>query len=64
MKGKKYGIQKTYTTEGFLLRKEPYLRDTLHGTVMTFFTDGRVKEKVPYEKGKKEGVSTEYNGDG
>ena len=59
--GKKYGIQKTYTTEGFLLRKESYLRDTLHGTVMTFFTDGRVKEKVPYEKGKKEGVSTEYN---
>ena len=66
--GKKNGYYYRYKrdpSEGlYILSKELYAGDSKEGTAYIYFPDGKVKQTINYYRGKKEGVSKEYDQNG
>ncbi len=62
--GKKNGPKNTYDTkEGFLITSENYVNDQKHGNTTIYFTDGKVKQTIPFVMGKENGMGFEYSSD-
>jgi antitoxin component YwqK of YwqJK toxin-antitoxin module len=66
--GKKNGYYFKYKKEPaeglYIWSKELYAGDKKEGTAYIFFPDHRIKQTITYNKGKKEGLSKEYDKDG
>ena len=55
---------KWYHEDGKLFRSTPFVRDTMHGTQVQYFKNGRVKAKMGYEKGLRTFLFEEYTSKG
>jgi uncharacterized protein len=66
--GKKNGYSFLYnynnSPEGIIVEKELFVNDRKEGKAYYYFDDGKLKEEVPYEQGKKEGIGREFDKDG
>jgi antitoxin component YwqK of YwqJK toxin-antitoxin module len=66
--GKKNGFYLKYRKDSFyglhIWSRELYAGDRKEGTAYIYFPDGKVKQTIPYNEGKKEGLSKEYNQSG
>jgi len=55
---------KWYHPDGNLFRSTPVVRDTIHGTQIQYFKNGRVRAKLGYEKGHRTFFFEEYLSNG
>jgi len=55
---------KWYQLDGRLFRSTPFVRDTIHGTQVQYFRNGRVRAKIGFEKGLRNFFFEEYNQNG
>lgn len=63
--GKRNGFTYSYTEEGLLKSKEPFVDDSLSGTGIFYYPEDQiVKFEKPYTGGKLDGVGYEYAKDG
>jgi antitoxin component YwqK of YwqJK toxin-antitoxin module len=63
--GKKNGLKKTYDPkEGFLVQQETFAADVKQGPTNIFYTSGKVKQVIPFDKGLENGIGYEYAEDG
>ncbi|MBI3501061.1 MAG: toxin-antitoxin system YwqK family antitoxin [Bacteroidetes bacterium] len=69
--GKKDGMKRTWDADGFILSEENYSSDVKQGMTITYYapddtiqTKGKVKMKIPFDKGKENGTAFEYDKNG
>ena len=55
---------KWYHEDGRLFRSTPFVRDTIHGTEIQYYKNGRVRAKLGYEKGRRTFFFEEYTSNG
>src|SRR5690554_5808789 len=63
--GKKDGVQEAYEN-GYLVKKEEYINDTIVGRAYTYYPDSsqQVKTETPYKNSLKDGIAFRYSKDG
>jgi uncharacterized protein len=59
-----YKFKKDPSRGVYIWSKELYAADKKEGTAYVYFPDGKIKETFSYNKGKKEGLSKEYDKEG
>jgi len=59
-----YKYQKDPVKGLYIVLKELYAGDVREGMAMTFYPGQKVKQMIPYYKGKKDGLSKEYDREG
>jgi len=66
--GKKSGYYLKYKRDNihglYIWSRELYAADKREGTAYLYFPDGSIKQTLPYKKGKKQGLSREYEKNG
>jgi antitoxin component YwqK of YwqJK toxin-antitoxin module len=55
---------KWYYLEGPVFRSTPFMHDTIHGTQIQYYRNGRIKAKINYIKGLRTPTIEEYTSDG
>lgn len=61
--GKKNGITNYFDTLGKLVTSETYTNDLIDGNRINFYKSGKVKNIIPFTKGKQNGTAYEYSED-
>lgn len=61
--GKKNGLTNYFDTLGKLLTSETYTNDLIDGNRINFYKSGKVKNIIPFTKGKQNGTAYEYSED-
>lgn len=61
--GKKNGLTNYFDTLGKLLTSETYTNDLIDGNRINFYKSGKVKNIIPFTKGKQNGTVYEYSED-
>ena len=71
LKGKKDGIKRSWDADGHIVSEENYSADIKQGLDFTYFppddstqTKGKIKMKIPFDKGKENGTAYEYDKEG
>jgi hypothetical protein len=62
--GLRHGEELVYDSLGNLLERRTYVRDTLQGSLFTYFKSGRLSTITEYAQGKKEGAFFSFNRNG
>jgi antitoxin component YwqK of YwqJK toxin-antitoxin module len=66
--GKRNGYSYEYKKDpglgSYIWTKELYAGDKKEGTAYVFYPDGKIQQTIPYNNGKKEGLSKEYDKNG
>lgn len=69
--GKKDGIKRSWDPKGFILSEENFSAETKQGDSFYYFepedstkTKGKLRSKVPFDKGKEHGIAYEYDKNG
>jgi antitoxin component YwqK of YwqJK toxin-antitoxin module len=60
--GKRNGISKTYTVEETVMI--PYKNDLIVGIRETFFKNGNIKQRTPFENGMEQGIEFDFSQEG
>mgnify|MGYP000952042087 CR=1 FL=1 len=61
--GKKNGLTNYFDTLGKLVTSETYTNDLIDGNRINFYKSGKVKNIIPFTKGKQNGTAYEYSED-
>jgi antitoxin component YwqK of YwqJK toxin-antitoxin module len=61
--GKKNGYKKTYNKEGHVDVEELYADDVKQGYTNYYYKEGTLWKKIPFEKGREEGMAYEFSSD-
>ncbi len=62
--GKATGVWKYYDRSGYLNSEYPHVNDEIHGQVVEYYPNNKVKVKLFYNKGKKHGPFEEFFSNG
>lgn len=62
--GYSYKFKKDPSAGNYIFSKELYAGDRKEGTAFIYFPDGKIQQTVPYNNGKKEGLSKEFDKNG